>query len=424
MKRRDFIKAGLAGAAAAVGAGCAERNTDHYRVGFDYAHAHAEEIRRFLWEAILYVAGMGTGKSGPNGSLTSEAAELLELARGFEKQYAPGFDPLDSEKYSGILSMLERGVRGIDQTRIALQTHSPNNYHKLMGLIDGCLGMAGRVYEPLFMAVQFAEMEGTMLTGGKAEACTAVAFRPELTELGEPILAKNFDFITASGFGNVMRTTRLSNGMSSLAMTMNTFPGAISAVNTNLAITENYWGVNTTDDNGKFLPASCTVQDLIEDPGATTMAKGIEFLNGYENGGYFFLLGVDRDGQIALIENSPRGKVSLMPKTDYFVATNHVQLNHDPMPPLGNPSESSYDRHERVHTLVDAIKEQHRKVTLSDIIAMLSDHQGGEGHSICRHERPGTDDSTVGSIIMLPRSGTAYAALGTPCDTLFELHQL
>lgn len=297
--------------------GVKEKNTEHYRVGFAYAQAHVGEIRRFLWEAVRYLVGMRTGKSGSNESLTLEAAGLLELARDFEAQYAPG-----------------------------------------------------------------------------------------------------------SGFGNVMRATVLSNGMSSLAMTTNALPGAISATNTNLAITQNYWSVNTTDDNGKFLPASCTVQDLVEDPGNTTMAEGIEFLDRHENGGYFFLLGIDRDGQIALIQNSPYGKVSFLPKTDYFVTTNHVQLNHDPMPPLANPSGSTYERHERVHTLVDAIKRQHRKVTIADIIAILSDHEGDEGRSICRHEGPGTGGSTVGSIIMFPRSGAAYAALGNPCDTAFELHQL
>jgi hypothetical protein len=75
-----------------------------------------------------------------------------------------------------------------------------------------------------------------------------------------------------------------------------------------------------------------------------------------------------------------------------------------------------------VHTLVDAIKQQDRKVTITDIIAILSDHEGQGGRSICRHEGSGTSTSTVGSIIMLPRSGTAYAALGTPCDTPFELY--
>ena len=136
------------------------------------------------------------------------------------------------------------------------------------------------------------------------------------------------------------------------------------------------------------------------------------------------LIATHKDGVAIGFEMDSEIVEPLIPEDGVLVHTNHyigpkMYLAHDV-----NHTGSSYIRLQRIKTLV---KGRHGKITVKDVMEMLSDH-AGYPQSICDHENlkdpPAKRDVTNFGVIMDLTDNCMYLAPGNPCETEFKKHNI
>lgn len=136
------------------------------------------------------------------------------------------------------------------------------------------------------------------------------------------------------------------------------------------------------------------------------------------------LIATHKDGVAIGFEMDAETVEPLIPEDGVLMHTNHyigpkLYLTRDV-----NHMGSTYIRLQRLKTLV---KECYGKITVEDIMRMLSDH-AGYPYSICDHEDPkypvALRDATNFAIIMDLTDNCIYLAPGNPCENPFEKYYI
>ncbi|MGB9593529.1 MAG: C45 family autoproteolytic acyltransferase/hydrolase, partial [Anaerolineae bacterium] len=155
-----------------------------------------------------------------------------------------------------------------------------------------------------------------------AEGCTAWAARPDWTENGQPILAKNRDqSMNLLGLQCVVRA-RPTNGYPYIAVTTVGWPGlASSGINAaGLAVADTH--VRSTD-LGPGLPRWWLMMHILER--CETVGEALDYLSSAPRLGNGNVVLADARGDIAVFEEGHSAFGIRMPEGDqgYLVATNH-----------------------------------------------------------------------------------------------------
>ncbi len=132
-------------------------------------------------------------------------------------------------------------------------------------------------------------------------ACSAVAVRGSRSATGEPIIAKNFDYLPLVQPFYTLRESRPADGLGSLDFTVAPLAGSVDGINeAGLCITNNYaFTVETS-------PATATVSMVIAEAleKCSTVTEAAEWIAARPRWGAGLLMMADASGDIASLELS------------------------------------------------------------------------------------------------------------------------
>jgi hypothetical protein len=306
-----------------------------------------------------------------------------------------------------------------------LERHYPSQLSRLRGIAEG----AGLPIRALYVgpAVELA-LNRSIYTVPPKGACTAMAVSGDRAANGEPMIAKNFDYPAAGIDTYLARISRpsASNVAASIDITAAPLPGCHEGVNEHgLAVAYNYGSFRGTPK--ARVSITSLVQELLEQ--CDSVESAIAHLERRPRAGGALLMLADASGALASVELAPdtlsvRGADRGVLAHANHAVTDKIAERDTPteavFPKWWRPvelrgrrlRESSESRHARAEALLaceGTIDEQ-------ALVAMVSDHNGGEGDdlSICRH---GPYYQTTCSVILYPRRRAIALAFGPPCRT-------
>ena len=303
----------------------------------------------------------------------------------------------------------------------------PNQAERMKGISEGCgMGL------PTLMLMQSMEMLIGNISEAdyRLEACTCIAFEPERTVTGEPIVAKNFDYLNELSPFHLSCRARPSGHFGTMGCTVAPLSGMLDGMNEHgLTVTYNV-GVST-DEPEVHAPLSMALQEMLET--CRTTGEAVEFIIEAKQGGQDALLTIaDAEGDVRAVELTPRRSSMRRPSRGLIINTNHYhteELRRYEIPrnaiwdgdvlevPVGQRVfESSERRLMRGEELLEEVE----RIDEEGIKGILRDH-GADGepsnNTICRH---GETSSSLRSMIFYPRQRKMKLLYGQPCQNEYE----
>lgn len=298
--------------------------------------------------------------------------------------------------YPGFLALAERKAGRVLVP--ALECLDPGMLARLRGIAEGAGTSLGALcllnsLEALLSTVQ-GRTEPVPLV-----ACSAVAIRGSRSSTGEPMIARNFDYLPLVQPYYTMRESRPRGGFRSLDFLVAPQAGTLDGVNEKgLCITFNYAFASDPGQPGPLI--SMAIADALSACG--TVAEAIEHIRGQPRWGAGMLMLADASGDVACLEltNTRAGVRRPAAGEDHLVFTNvchcaetrevqvpddHVFSQRVPGPLRGKPVLRPHaDRARRIEQLVTA----KTKLTSDDLAAIMADHGPGgtpDASSPCVH---------------------------------------
>ncbi len=259
--------------------------------------------------------------------------------------------------------------------------------------------------------------------------CSSAGLLCEKSESNEPILIKNFDFLTICAPFSVLRKSNPVKGFQSIDITFSPVIGTHDGMNeTGLTILYNY-GMSK-EPYSKTLPLTILIQKILETVSTTTEAIDIlRRRRNFANGAILTLC--DASGDIKVVEISPKHFGVRTPVNNFITATNYYIIDElrefniptnayykTKIPDLKNVriQQSNESRYNRLNELLE-MKEKFNGVELKKI---LRDHNGtvsGNDDTLCRHSK---NIGTTASAIFYPKQRKVEVLFGNPCENEYQ----
>ena len=267
-------------------------------------------------------------------------------------------------------------------------------------------------------------------------ACSAVAVTAERSGIGEPIIARNFDYLPLIQPFYTVRDTRPQGRLRSLDFTVAPLAGAIDGMNEKgLCITYNY--AFTTDTPSALTGTlSMVIAETLERCG--TVTEAVDWITTRPRWGGGILMLADATGDVASLElSSTRSRLRRpAPGQDVLFHTNafscsemcEIQVPPDAVFNERAPTalrgrrvlESSEVRDRRLTELLD----RPGLLDPDELAALMADH-GPDGvpgdYTLCVH---GSYWYTTACLQFFPRSRRMRVAYSTACRARYEETQL
>lgn len=263
-------------------------------------------------------------------------------------------------------------------------------------------------------------------------ACSAVAIRGRRSRSGEPIVARNFDYLPLVQPFYLMRESRPSDGFRAVEFTTAPLAGAVDGMNeAGLCITYNY-GFTTDQPSVSAAPISMAISAALQH--CNSVNEAADFISSMSRWGGALLMLADANGDIASLELSstrhhlrrPAEGEDVLCHTNAFssphmqeveIARAAVYTTGAPMPLRGRRVHQSSDsRHRRFQQLLaetDAFD-------VHQLSAIMADH-GADGtpgdDTLCMH---GSYWFTTACLQFFPASRRIRVAYSTACQARFE----
>ena len=266
-------------------------------------------------------------------------------------------------------------------------------------------------------------------------ACSAIAVRGQKSATGEPIIARNFDYLPIVQPFFALRESRPRLGLRSLQFTVAPLAGAVDGLNERgLCITYNY--AYTIDRPRDWAPLSMVIDEALA--ACETVTEAAALIESRPRWGSGLLMLADARGDIASLEVSnsqswlrrPAEGEDAIHHTNRFVssAMQRVQVDREavfvhrvPPPLLGvRVLESAERRGERLAELLASAG----ALGPDELNALMSDH--GPDHRPSKFTPCVHSDywNTTGVMQYFPRSRTMRVAYSTACTAEFETFEV
>jgi hypothetical protein len=267
-------------------------------------------------------------------------------------------------------------------------------------------------------------------------ACSAIAVRGARSFTGEPVIARNFDYLVMVQPAHALRESRPQNGLRSIEFTTAPMAGAIDGMNENgLCITYNY--AFAIDETGSPAPSiSMLIGQTLSR--CSTVAEAGRWISSRPRWGAGLLMLADASGDIASLElSNTRSHLRRPASGEDFVFHSNAYFGAE-MKTVQAPWESIYDerapknlRGQRLHESSER-RDQRLSELLSrgavlgvdELAGILADHgpQNCAGdHTLCVHSPYWT---TTACLQFLPKSRRVRVAFAPACQAEFQEFQL
>ena len=316
----------------------------------------------------------------------------------------------------------------------ALSQHSPAAAQRLAGIAEG----SGLRLHALALLNVFEALLGSVEDCTAAPplgACSAAAVRGARSVTGDPILAKNFDYLPAIQPYYVLRESRPRGQRRSLDFTVAPLCGTVDGINERgLAITYNY---AFTVDGGAAAPTlSMAIAEALAS--CDTVAEAAERIATRPRWGSGLLMLADAAGDVASLELSntrahlrrPEGAEDVLFHTNCFFSDEmrEVELARDAVFTRDAPAaltgqrvlESPEVRRDRLASLLSDAG----RLGQDELAALMADHgltgQPDE-NTLCMH---GSYWATTACLQLLPRSRRMRIAYEPACRATYREFEL
>jgi hypothetical protein len=263
-------------------------------------------------------------------------------------------------------------------------------------------------------------------------ACSAVAIRGRRSATGEPMIARNFDYLPVVQPLYTLRESRPATGMRSLDFTIAPFAGTVDGVNEKgLCITYDYAYSKDFSGTGTA-PISVAISEALQR--CATVAEAADWIGSRPRWGGGILMLADPTGDIASLELSntrsqirrPSGDADMLFHTNSFftenmkgveIAADACYTDRAPVPLRGRRvHESANVRDCRFKQLLGG-----REPLDSDRLAhIMADHEtGGKpgDTSICKHSDYW---NTTAAVQLFPVSRRMRVAFDSACRAQYK----
>lgn len=311
----------------------------------------------------------------------------------------------------------------------------PHMLERLGGIAEGCR-LPPRVLHLLNALEPFmATVRGRFEVQPGLAACSAVAVRGRKSATGEPIIARNFDYLPIVQPFFVLRESRPRGGFRSLQFTVAPLAGAVDGLNERgLCITYNY--AYTIDRAKEWAPLSMVIDEALA--ACETVPQAAAFIESRLRWGSGLLMLADAQGDIASLEVSnsrsrlrrPAEGADAIYHTNRFTSPEMQDVQVDrqavfvrrvPRQLMGvRVLESAERRGARLAELVD----QAGALNPDELNALMSDHgpdQRPSKFTLCVHSDYW---NTTGVMQYFPKSRRVRVAYSTACEAKFESFEL
>jgi len=311
----------------------------------------------------------------------------------------------------------------------ALRQSNPAMLARLQGIAEGASLPLASLCLMNAMEAFIGSVEGRTVVS-PIGACSALAVRGSRSRTGEPMIAKNFDYLPLFQPGYMLRECRPRNGFRSLDFAVAPQAGTVDGMNEQgLAITLNYAFVT---DSGRPNPL---ITMLIADTLATcaTVTEAVQRITTSPRWGAGMLMLADAAGDLASVELSYTGAGVRRPaaKTDWLLITNvclcpetcAVQVSESavysekaPVPLRGG---SVLQPHVARARRIEELLLNHSSIGPDELAAIMADHGPTgmpDGASPCVHT--GYFNTTT-SLQWFPRRRSVRAFYGPTCQAQY-----
>ena len=267
-------------------------------------------------------------------------------------------------------------------------------------------------------------------------ACSAVALRGTRSATGEPIIARNFDYLPLVQPTCFVRDSRPASGFRSLDFTVAPFAGTFDGVNDKgLCITYDYAYVRDFEKTATA-PISITVAEALER--CSTVVEAEALFSSRPRWGGAILMFADAGGDIASMELSNTRVEVRRPRTGEDVIFHSNTFFTDTMKNVEMPSEIRFSdkapaslRGRSIHQSA-SVRDRRFQELLKDsgpldanqLQMVMADHENIDtpgGTSICTHSDYW---NTTASVQLFPRSRRMRIALASACTAKYNEHTL
>lgn len=303
------------------------------------------------------------------------------------------------------------------------------------GIRDRLIGIAEGSGVPLQGIMLLNALEPVLSSVGGCTACpgacSAVAVRGRRSTTGEPIVAKNFDYLPLVQPFYVLRDCRPTGKLRSLEFTIAPLAGTVDGLNeAGLCITYNY-GFTTDEPTEPMAPISMVITEALQR--CHNVAEAAEFIIGSRRRGSGLLMLADADGDIASLEltstrsnlRRPTGDEDALYHTNAYTSphTREVQVPWDAVYTQSAPAPLRGRRLHQSSEMRDLRFKQLLEMTEimdeNGLAAIMADH-GPDGRpgdcTPCVH---GSYWYTTACLQFLPRSRRLRVSYSTACQARF-----
>ncbi len=311
----------------------------------------------------------------------------------------------------------------------ALRVGDSETRDRLEGIAEGTRVGHGAIclfnaLEPLLSSV------GDCISCG--HGCSAVAIRGNRSAAGEPVIARNFDYLPLVQPYHVVRESRPAHGFRSLDFTIAPLAGVVDGMNeAGLCIAYDY--AFAADKPGAPAPTiSMVISGALER--CRTVAQAVQYMVTRPRWGAALLMMADAEGDIASLElSSTRSGVRRPPPSeDCCYHTNRFLTSE--MQSVQFPADAVLDhrapaavRGERLHASAERRDERFKQLLagdkplgLDDLASLMADH-GPDGQpgafTPCVHS---DFWNTTACLQLLPRSRRLRIAFDRPCQARYQ----
>ena len=319
-----------------------------------------------------------------------------------------------------------RTARYLDR---ALQASDSGMRDRLAGIVEGARVGHGTIclfnaLEPLLSSV------GGCITCG--HGCSAVAVRGSRSVTGEPVIARNFDYLPLAQPYYILRESRPAGGLRSLEFTLAPLAGAVDGLNeAGLAVVYDY--AFALDQPAAPAPSiSMGISGALAR--CRTVAEAVEYIAARPRWGAALLMLADATGDIASLEISSTRSFVRRPLAGEDCCFHSNRFQTAEMQCVQAPADAVLDhrapvalRGSRLHESAERRDERlrellakHKKLGLDDLAALMADH-GPDGRpsafTPCVHSDYW---NTTACAQLLPRSRRLRIAFDPACQARYQ----